>query len=479
MDNSYLNDARELEADLTAFMQDIIRIPSLSSQEGNVIERIRQEMEKLDFDEVTVDPMGNLIGRIGSGPQVVALDGHVDTVDVGDRSLWDREPFSGDVEDGVLYGRGTSDMKGGVASSVYAGGLIKQRGIPDNVTLYVTATVQEEDCDGLCWQYIAKEDGIRPDLVVITEPTSCVSIAAIAGAWKCRCIRPVFPAMAPRRSVASTPCTRWRTSLRTSNRSTNDSNLASPLGKGTVTISEIRSTSPSLCAVADGCTIHLDRRLTIGETEATAVAEIEALPSVQAADATVTVLEYAVPSYTGLTYPTRKYYPTWELPEDAAGTQAALAAHLNAFETKMPKSASGCSVRMPWRRQECSEFRRLDSGRVTKNSRTRRTSRWKSSTSCAAALSIPPSWMSSRRALRRRPLSECDSDTHCHGPERPRLADDTGLVRRGDRHCAGYGGPPEEGIQERCGDLAPATQVGFSDLSSTSPRVRATHSKLA
>jgi acetylornithine deacetylase/succinyl-diaminopimelate desuccinylase-like protein len=127
MDNNYLSDARKLEADLTAFMQDIIRIPSLSSQEGNVIERIRQEMQKLDFDEVTVDPMGNLIGRIGSGPQIVALDGHVDTVDVGDRSLWDREPFSGDVEDGVLYGRGTSDMKGGVASSVYAGGLIKKR----------------------------------------------------------------------------------------------------------------------------------------------------------------------------------------------------------------------------------------------------------------------------------------------------------------------------------------------------------------
>ena len=80
-----------------------------------------------------------------------------------------------------------------------------------------------------------------------------------------------------------------------------------PLGKGTVTISEIRSTSPSLCAVADGCTIHLDRRLTIGETEETSVAEIEALPSVQAAGATVSVLEYQVPSYTGLEYPTRKY----------------------------------------------------------------------------------------------------------------------------------------------------------------------------
>jgi len=334
MDKSYLNDARELEADLTAFMQDIIRIPSLSSQEGNVIERIRQEMEKLDFDEVTVDPMGNLIGRIGSGPQVVALDGHVDTVDVGDRSLWDREPFSGDVEDGVLYGRGTSDMKGGVASSVYAGGLIKQRGIPDNVTLYVTATVQEEDCDGLCWQYIAKEDGIRPDLVVITEPTSLRVYRGHRGRMEMQVHTSGISChgSAPERGVNAVY---KMADIITDIESLNERlEPRDPLGKGTVTISEIRSTSPSLCAVADGCTIHLDRRLTIGETEETVVAEIEGLPSVQAADATVTVLDYAVPSYTGLTYPTRKYYPTWELPEDAAGTQAALAAHQNAFEAE-------------------------------------------------------------------------------------------------------------------------------------------------
>jgi putative selenium metabolism hydrolase len=104
-----------------------------------------------------------------------------------------------------------------------------------------------------------------------------------------------------------------------------------PLGKGTVTISEIRSTSPSLCAVADGCTIHLDRRLTMDETEATAVAEILALPSVQAAAATVSVLDYAVPSHTGLTYPTRKYYPTWEMSEDEPAVQAATTAYRQAF----------------------------------------------------------------------------------------------------------------------------------------------------
>ena len=145
MSSTYYQDAMAVKADLVKFMQDIIRIPSLSSEEGAVVERIKEEMLRIGYDEVTIDPMGNVIGRIGSGPKVIAFDGHVDTVDVGDPELWDRDPHSGDIEGDILYGRGTSDMKGGVASSVYAGALLKKRGIPDNVSFYVTGTVQEED----------------------------------------------------------------------------------------------------------------------------------------------------------------------------------------------------------------------------------------------------------------------------------------------------------------------------------------------
>ncbi|MEE9135692.1 MAG: YgeY family selenium metabolism-linked hydrolase [Gammaproteobacteria bacterium] len=331
MTSKYYDDAMNVKADLIRFMQDIIRIPSLSSEEGAVIQRIRDEMLRLDYDEVTVDPMGNLLGRIGSGPRVIALDGHVDTVDVGDPSLWDRDPHSGDIEDGILYGRGTSDMKGGVASSVYAGAILKNRGIPDEVTLYVTATVQEEDCDGLCWQYIVNEDGLRPDLVVITEPTSLRIYRGHRGRMELEVHTSGVSChgSAPERGVNAVY--KMAGIIADIEKLNERLEPRDPLGKGTVTISNIRSTSPSLCAVADGCTIHLDRRLTMDETEDTSVAEILALPSVQDAEATVTVLDYAVPSYSGLTYPTRKYYPTWETPESEPAVQAARTAYRQAF----------------------------------------------------------------------------------------------------------------------------------------------------
>lgn len=334
MSSTYYDAALDIKTDLVRFMQDIIRIPSLSSQEGDVIERIRAEMERLGYDAVTVDPMGNVIGRIGSGPRVIAFDGHVDTVDVGDPELWDRDPFSGDIEGNILYGRGTSDMKGGVAASVYAGALLKQRGVPDNVTVYVTGTVQEEDCDGLCWQYIVNEDGLKPDLVVITEPTSLRIYRGQRGRMEMEVHTSGISCHGSAPERGDNAVYKMAAIIADIEQLNENLEPREPLGKGTVTISEIRSTSPSLCAVADGCTIHLDRRLTIGETEDTAVAEILALPSVKAANATVTVLEYAVPSYTGLTYPTRKYYPTWEMPESEPEVQTAMAAYRSAFDAE-------------------------------------------------------------------------------------------------------------------------------------------------
>lgn len=316
MEQRILDAARRNEPAVARFLRDLIAIPSTSSREGPVIARIGDEMEHCGFEEVTVDPMGNILGRIGTGARIIAYDAHVDTVDVGDPAAWRVDPFRGDLRDGVIYGRGACDMKGALASIVHGGKLIKELGLEGDYTLMVVGSVQEEDCDGLCWQYIIGEGNLRPEAVVITEPTNLGVYRGHRGRMEIevRTRGVSCHGSAPERGVNAVY---GMAPVIADIERLNERLGGEPfLGKGTVTIAEIRSTSPSLCAVADSCTIHLDRRLAASDTLESALAEIRGLDSVRRAGAEVTVLEYAVPSWKGLVYPTRKYYPTWLLPED-------------------------------------------------------------------------------------------------------------------------------------------------------------------
>lgn len=155
-----LQTAQKNERHVANFLRDIIAIKSMSSQEGQVIHRIKEEMERCNYDEITIDPMGNILGRIGKGKHIIALDAHVDTVDVGNPANWTIDPFKGAEKDGIIYGRGACDMKGAFASILYGGKIIKELGLEDDFTLYVVGSVQEEDCDGLCWQYIIEQDNL-------------------------------------------------------------------------------------------------------------------------------------------------------------------------------------------------------------------------------------------------------------------------------------------------------------------------------
>jgi putative selenium metabolism hydrolase len=228
----------------------------------------------------------------------------------------------------VIFGRGASDMKGGMAAMVYGAKLIKEVGLGGDYQLWVTGTVMEEDCDGLCWQYIVKEEGLKPEVVVITEPTNLAVHRGHRGRMELevrtqgRSAHGAMPELGDNAVYKMAPIIEQIARL--------DERLADSadpfLGKGSCTISEVRSTSPSLCAVADSCTIHVDRRLTRGETRESAVAQLQALESVARAGAEVTVLRYAREAYTGLTYPTDKYYPTWVMEEDAPAVVAAVRA---------------------------------------------------------------------------------------------------------------------------------------------------------
>ena len=329
-----LEAAQKNERKVAGFLRDLIAIKSLSSQEEQAIHRIEAEMENCNYDEIRIDPMGNILGRIGKGKRVIALDAHIDTVDIGNPANWTVDPFKGAENDGIIYGRGACDMKGAVASIVYGGKLIKDLGLEDDFTLYVVGSVQEEDCDGLCWQYIIQEDRLRPDVVVIAEPTNLGVYRGHRGRMEIevRTHGISCHGSAPERGINAiykmAPIVQDIEKL-------NERLTGEPfLGKGTVTISEIRSTSPSLCAVSDSSTIHLDRRLAAGDTLESAVSEIRDLPSVKNAEGEVTVLDYSVPSWRGLAYSTKKYYPTWLLPENHPVLNAGVRTYESLFGEK-------------------------------------------------------------------------------------------------------------------------------------------------
>jgi putative selenium metabolism hydrolase len=336
--------AKNFTDDSVKFLRDIISIPSTSCQEGPVIERIGNEMAAVGFDQVSVDPMGNILGKIGNGVHIIAMDGHVDTVDVGNISNWQHDPFKGKLENGIVYGRGASDMKAAMAAMVYGGKIIKELGLEDNFTLYVTGTVQEEDCDGLCWQYIINEDKIEPEVVIISEPTNLQIYRGQRGRMEFEVITEGLSShgAAPERGVNAiykiAPIIKDIEQL--NDRLKTDDFL----GKGSITISRIRSGSPSLNAVADMAALYIDRRLTVGDTRESAREEIESLPSFREANAEIIIPEYDVPGYKGLQYKMQKYYPTWTIDQSHQVLKTAISLYENIYHKKSSPGKWGFST---------------------------------------------------------------------------------------------------------------------------------------
>jgi putative selenium metabolism hydrolase len=315
--------AEGYKASMTKFLRDLIAIPGESCGEEGHIRRIVKEMQDVGFDKVVIDPMGNVLGTMGTGKTLIAYDAHVDTVGVGNLANWTFDPYQGYENDEEIGGRGGSDQMGGIVSAVYGAKIMKDLGLlSDKYTVLVTGTVQEEDCDGLCWQYIINEDKVRPEFVVVTEPTDGNIYRGQRGRMEIRVdVQGVScHGSAPERGDNAIY---KMAEILLDIKGLNDKLHFDPfLGKGTVTTSEIFYTSPSRCAVADSCSVSLDRRLTDGETYQMALEEVRNLPACQKYDAKVSMYSYERPSWTGLTYPTDCYFPTWVIPADHPATLA-------------------------------------------------------------------------------------------------------------------------------------------------------------
>jgi putative selenium metabolism hydrolase len=327
---AFLDAAEGRRAEVVDLLRDLIHTPSLSSDEASVVQLLHQHMEASGFDEVVLDPFGSVIGRIGNGPVTIVYDSHIDTVGVGNRGEWARDPFEpyleGELQGGILHGRGASDDKGGIASMVAGGALYKQLGLTDEVTLYVVGSVQEEDCDGLALEHVLTHVLPTPDIVVLGEATKCnvyrgnrgrIEVLVRQRGSSCH-------ASAPERGV--NPVYEIASVISDVEALNDRLGYDDFLGAGSIALTKIECDTPSLNSVPSTSTIYMDRRLTQGETPEQALAEIRSLPSVQKFGAEVELLTYERTSFTGMTLGQTKEFHTWVTPEDHVGVQAGLAA---------------------------------------------------------------------------------------------------------------------------------------------------------
>ena len=356
--------AQDYGKDMTAFLRAMISHPSESCEEGEVVACIKAEMEKLGFDEVKVDGLGNVMGFMGDGDKIIAIDSHIDTVGIGNRDNWDFDPYEGFEDDQLIGGRGGSDQEGGMASATYAAKMMKDMDlIPEGYKVMVVGTVQEEDCDGMCWQYIVNKYFNGPEdarskieFVISTEPTDGGIYRGHRGRMEIRvdvhgvschgsapergdnAIYKMADIIADVRSLNNNGCdesTDIKGLVKMLDPKYNPEHYedARFLGRGTCTVSQIFYTSPSRCAVADSCAISIDRRMTAGETYKSCLEEVENLPSVKkyGDDVKVSMYMYDRPSWTGEVYETEAYFPTWINKESAPHVKALVDAHKALF----------------------------------------------------------------------------------------------------------------------------------------------------
>jgi putative selenium metabolism hydrolase len=321
--------AREYRDYTAANLSEMVKVPGFSGTERDRIGLIRTMCERAGMEDIHTDGLGSLLGRVGRGSRVLAFDAHIDTVGVGDPAQWKTPPHSGLIRDGLVLGRGSSDQLGGAASMITAARILKEAAYAGGYALWFAFTVIEEDCDGLCWKHLIEEEGFKLDFAVSTEPTSCRLYRGHRGRMEIQIdIKGIScHGSAPERGEsAAYKAARAALALESLNSrlKADDDGF---LGKGTIVVSQIKVRGPSQCAVPDEAMLYCDRRLTWGEDDKLAIAQVEKALSDAGVDKfTVKMPEYSQAAYTGKVYPQELYFPTWKIPADhelvLAGSEA-------------------------------------------------------------------------------------------------------------------------------------------------------------
>jgi putative selenium metabolism hydrolase len=315
---------------VVALCQELIQRESYSGHEKAVVERMRQAFEELKFDEVLIDDYGNVLGRIkGNRPgKVLLLDGHIDTVPVPDESKWTHSPFSGEVENGRIYGRGASDMKGAVSAMIAASAFFAADTQKDFAgEIYVSGVVHEECFEGIAARKISER--IKPDYVVIGEASELNLKRGQRG--RAEVVVETFgkPAHSanPRAGINAV----YKMAALIGEIGKLKAPVHDVLGEGILELTDIKSSPyPGASVVPDYCRATYDRRLLVGETKESVleplVASIEGMKSNDAEiEARVHFASDVQKCYTGAEIQGERFFPGWVFDKEDEFVQTALA----------------------------------------------------------------------------------------------------------------------------------------------------------
>lgn len=261
-----------LHEEIINFTQELIRIKSLSGEEGALAQAVENKLRSMDFDEVFVDEYGSVVAtRAGKrqGSRVL-FDAHMDVVPVQNPKSWSVDPFGGELRDRKIWGRGATDIKGGLAGMVITLGRLPREVFCG--TLILSASVGEELIEGAALQRVV--ESTHPDGAVIIEPTQChlgIGQKGRTGFWikvrgkPAHTSNPEIGENAVYKAVAVIQRLR---------------DLPLPvdpfLGKGVMELIEICSTPfPGECTVPYECLLRFDRRLVDGESQDTIRSAVE------------------------------------------------------------------------------------------------------------------------------------------------------------------------------------------------------------
>ncbi|MGG1660111.1 YgeY family selenium metabolism-linked hydrolase [Brevibacillus sp. NRS-1366] len=319
---------QETEKELIEFTQSMVRIKSYSDQEKEIAQFIESKMLALGYDEVFTDAMGNVVGKIGNGDKVLLFDSHMDTVEVNDDEKWEVPPFSGEIVNGRLFGRGSVDMKASIASSIYAGALAKRLGLTAGKTIYVTCTVNEEYCDGENLKFLFRESNLKPNFVVICEPSD--NKITLGHKGKAQILIKTKGVSAHGSAPEKGKNAIYEMAEIIKRVEQTNLELSKKEGpRSTLVMSRISSVSASLNAVPSECEVYLDRRMVVGETEETIKNEMDKI--IAGKNATWEIGTLYRKSWTGIDITYEPFHLAWKIDENHELTRACNAAYSEAF----------------------------------------------------------------------------------------------------------------------------------------------------